>query len=745
MSKKTKRIAKGLGASALAVATIASGLSFGAASASAAPAPAGSLRTVQLISQQGPSTFNTLTAEAFNANENVQVQDVATYSTAAIAQRYGIHLTVRPTGDGRFQLLAPLDLTKNRELCLVSGSRNYDYFSYFLTCADDTGKPTPGTSLKQEQSGALRFTETGSTGKPYLTGRTFNWNRDIKTFATADAPDSSWIGLPDNLGAAYMQLEASGSFDTDIAKKATVSGTAEPDATITLKSGTTTLGTTTAAADGTYSFDVDAPNKGGALALTVTQTIDGKDGGSKDVSLDYGKAVAITGPEDQEEVPAGSTAITGSGEAGSDVQVFDNSGRTPVISTKVRSNGTWSGTATLTAGEHTLEAKQMSKGANTTSASVTVNPGEATVDFTAAGRFDAQDVTKPAVAHGSAPAGSTVILRNSVGTEIGRAVAGADDTYQITIDPTKATSGVNTFSAIVQGDAGNAKTFTLDYGMPAAPVVVTTPAQNGTVEPGTVRFAGTGQADSKIVVRGSVRQVATATVNAQGAWAGNSTVQLDKGSYNLYFDQTSKGGLKRTIQHAFTIGETAPVVTQHTVTSPSADQVLDTLTPEFRGTGHEGATITVRGSSRVVATGTVRNGQWVATTSAASPLAPGEYNLYVDQTVRGTVTGTVRVKFTVSNEAFRELTLSAPAQNANVTVLRPTFVGTATPGAQIRVGSSRTTVATATVGADGTWSATADFDLARGGTYAGLEVKQTLKSGKTSTVSSSFTADRNAQ
>ncbi|MFS0729213.1 Ig-like domain-containing protein [Curtobacterium sp. 1P10AnD] len=378
--------------------------------------------------------------------------------------------------------------------------------------------------------------------------------------------------------------------------------------------------------------------------------------------------------------------------------------------------------------------------------SVTVSAGEADVELTAAGWFDVEDETKPSVAFGAAPHGSTVVLRNSVGPEIGRAVA-KGDAYEIAIDPAKATSGVNTFGVIIEGAPGSeVRSFMLDYGRPAARVIVTRPEPGSTVKPGVVEFRGTGEPGARLVVRGSSREVASTRVGADGSWsaANAADMPLPAGKYDLYFDQVGKGGLTSTVRHAFTIGQVAPIVTPHTVTSPGAGDVLETLTPEFRGAGHEGATITVRGSSRVVATGTVVNGQWVAKTDPDAPLTPGTYNLYVDQSVRGTVTGTIRASFTVSNEAFRELTLSAPAQNENVTTLRPTFVGTATPGAEIRVGSSRTTVATATVGEDGTWRATALDDLARGGTY-NLEVKQTTKSGKVSTVSAPFTVDRNAQ
>ena len=551
--------------------------------------------------------------------------------------------------------------------------------------------------------------------------------RDSRTVAvTVDPPQAT--------------LTASGSFPSDISQRARISGVGAKGATIVIRSGGAEVGRVQAiSADGSYVWDAPAPLAGGPRAYSVSQIVGGTEAGNVPVSLDYGTAVSITSHEDQAAADAGATTFAGRGEDGSRVRVSVNGTDLPETTVE---NGVWSVTGVLVAGEHTVAVTQMSKGANTTGVTVTLNPGATEVELSAAGRFDAEDETKAAEAFGSAPTGSIVVLRNSLGQEIGRATASGDE-YVITIDPAQATSGVNAFTVVIDGAESEVRSFTLDYGLPAARVVVTTPAENGTVAPGRVAFGGTGEAGARIIVRGSSREIATTRVGADGAWSATSTTELPAGAYVLYFDQVVRGGITSTVRHAFTVGE-APIA-PFTVTSPGPDEVLDTLTPEFRGTGHEGATITARGSSRVIGSGTVQNGQWLVQTDSSAPLAPGSYNLYVDQSIGGTVVATVRVAFTVSNEAFRELTLSAPAQNEVVTTLRPTFVGTATPGAEIRVGSSRTTVATATVARDGTWRATADFDLERGGTYTGLEVKQTTPSGKTSTVSSSFTVARGAE
>ena len=740
MTNKKTRIAKGLGASALAVATLASGLSFGAsaAMATAAPADAAGAKDDQLV-----ATAQGEYRKFYGKFENVHKprEKAQWYSVNSRSPRDNLtYLTEQPSeGDAAARTDRFSELSENEwRLLRGEGGR------CFLI----------GTSVR------LAPCKESSTDKAYW------WKIDEDgRIVNAAYPDSPMSGHVDYDGpAGYRHIEVGGgstpdfgngdwlpqakldgavSFASSVDARATVSGTTEANGRVEVRRGSAVVGSGTADASGNYSISIDAPNKGGDDKLTVALVVDGADKKTIEVTAAYGAGVEITDPTNEQNV-SGQYTVRGTAQAGASVTLQMNGGEARPVT--VSANGQWSQEVTLPTGERTITATQKSKGANTTTSSVTVNPGETEVELTAAGRFDASDATKPATAFGAAPTGSTVVLRNSVGQEIGRTVA-KGDAYEIAIDPTKVTSGVNSFSVIIEGAAGDAKSFTLNYGQPAADVVVTKPAKNGTVAPGVVEFAGTGQAGSKIVVRGSVREVATATVGANGAWsaANPAGMPLSNGKYDLYFDQIGKGGLKSTVRHAFTIGETAPIVSPHTVTSPAAGAVVETLTPEFRGAGHEGATITVRGSSRVVATGTVQNGQWVAKVNADAPLAPGSYNLYVDQSIRGTVVGTIRAEFTVSNEAFRQLTLSAPAQGENVTTVRPTFVGTATPGAEIRVGSSRTTVATATVGADGTWRAEALFDLAKGGSYTGLEVKQTTKSGKTSTVSSTFTVDRNAQ
>ncbi|WP_242090275.1 Ig-like domain-containing protein [Curtobacterium sp. DN_7.5] len=707
MSSKKKRLAKGLGAGALAVATIASGLSFGAASASAATGSDEVLGTMKFLT----GTSGIVSTTSSHGEPFAKWQQ---YSTATQAAQRATTFDILPSQrPGAYEYRS-----QDSGLCIYF-STPVDYEGIPVVAESGCGNSIQGIFFK---NGSFYGEDWGWLGN-WAALATYNrtWPGAGGSSATAavgnrgQVGNTSWNDLPPLLGGV-AKLTAQGSFDTDIAKKATVSGTAEPDATITLKNGTTTLGTTTAAADGTYSFDVTAPNKGGALALTVTQTVDGKDGGSKDVSLDYGKAVAITGPEDQDEVPAGSTAITGSGEAGSDVQVFDNSGRTPVISTKVRSNGTWSGTATLTAGEHTLEAKQMSKGANTTTSTVTVNPGDGASDAQPVAldaKFDADDAYGLAVLSGTGEPNATVSFRNTTtGATISSATVDADGAYSVKIPASAIRYGVNSFTATqtVDGSTTTA-TDTLDFGAEPAAPVIQTPSAGSTINPGSISFAGTGQADTKLTVRGTNTTVAplvSTMVNAQGRWSGDSIRELRGMSYRIFAIQTVKGGLQKQTDVTFTVRASAG----QSVTLAAAFDQADQFAPAIlSGRGEPGATVRVVNTSKNNATvGTAvvgDNGQYRLTV----PVSAAQYGVNAfraTQDVNGTsTTATANLDY---GTAPAPVEITSPAQNAVVSPNGLRFSGTGQANAQITVRGTNTTnpaLASTIVRANGTWDADA--------------------------------------
>lgn len=86
-----------------------------------------------------------------------------------------------------------------------------------------------------------------------------------------------------------------------------------------------------------------------------------------------------------------------------------------------------------------------------------------------------------------------------------------------------------------------------------APIVVETPAMNGTATGPRPTFTGTGQAGATIEIRGTTRVVTTAKVESDGTWSAASNIDLARGSYALTAKQTAPGNATTEAPVRFTI------------------------------------------------------------------------------------------------------------------------------------------------------------------------------------------------
>ncbi|RLP81393.1 hypothetical protein D9V34_12270 [Mycetocola lacteus] len=161
-----------------------------------------------------------------------------------------------------------------------------------------------------------------------------------------------------------------------------------------------------------------------------------------------------------------------------------------------------------------------------------------------------------------------------------------------------------------------------------------------------------------------------------------------------------------------------------TVSGPAHGSTNTSETVKFSGTGAPGATITVAGSTRTVCTTTVREGgDWNC--DATFTLANGRYDLTVSQR-KDSVVSTTSVSFTQAVPAPSPtipVTITAPNQDSASPTARPTFAGTGTPGATVRVFGTSRTIASTTVDNEGNWQAPAQFDLGAGSYRVSIEQK----------------------
>jgi hypothetical protein len=179
-----------------------------------------------------------------------------------------------------------------------------------------------------------------------------------------------------------------------------ISGTAEPDSTVTIYNGAILIGTATADGSGNWSLSPDPTFAEGSHAITAWATDDA--GNTSDASairtitIDNTAPVAptITGPSGGADLVDSTPTISGIGESDTTIEVFD--GATLICTTTVDALGNWNCTPStpLSEGDHTLTATSTDPSGNESGPSADV---VVTID-----------TTVPSVSITSPLAGSTV-------------------------------------------------------------------------------------------------------------------------------------------------------------------------------------------------------------------------------------------------------------------------------------------------------------------------------------------------
>lgn len=337
--------------------------------------------------------------------------------------------------------------------------------------------------------------------------------------------------------AAPLTFET--AFDRDeLDTPVAASGTAHAGAEVRLfgADGAQLGKSVTAGPNGAWETTIPAPDTGGVLRVTAAQFIDGvRDTASEQTrDVDYGQAVSIATPEDGDAHRGGSVAMSGDGEPDSSIEVVevtadgeDVVGRS---SEGVLPSGRWFvDTDDLDRAEHVLRVVQHSKGGNTTTAEVTINPGES-------GRLTTVRVTGPQTVtpgvlnriSGTGEPGASYRVLNASGTEIvpGTHEVDSDGGWSFERVVTRTASKFDFVIEQTKGDQGPelSEVFSIAANEGFAPIRLETRA----VDPGEVNtFEGTGPAGASIrVLNASGTQIVpdTVTVSSEGNWTFDRVV-----------------------------------------------------------------------------------------------------------------------------------------------------------------------------------------------------------------------------
>ncbi|UWD78641.1 Ig-like domain-containing protein [Curtobacterium flaccumfaciens] len=320
--------------------------------------------------------------------------------------------------------------------------------------------------------------------------------------------------------------------------KGPITGTAEPGSTVIIRDEDgNELGRGEANDDGDFSIELDEPLNDGEHKLElIAQDKAGNESDPTDTTVDVDTeaptAPVVTSPKDLDN---GKGPISGTAEPGSTVIIRDEDGN-EIGRGEANDDGDFSIELDepLDDGEHNLELIAQDDAGNTSEETKT------TVDV------DTKAPTAPVVTSpsdladgkgpisGTAEPGSTVIIRDEDGNELGRDTADENGDFEIVLDE-PLTDGAHDLELIAQDKAGNESdptktTVDVDTEAPAAPVLE---AFDDIVD-GTGIVRGSAEPGSTVVIRDADgREIGRGTADSDGRFAFRTTVPLEPGAHLL--------------------------------------------------------------------------------------------------------------------------------------------------------------------------------------------------------------------
>ncbi|MDM7885754.1 hypothetical protein QUG92_11620 [Curtobacterium sp. RHCKG23] len=497
-----------------------------------------------------------------------------------------------------------------------------------------------------------------------------------------------------------QDVTASAKFDEDPQTVVQLGGKATPHVKVEIRRGRETVKTVSVSADGTWTAGVNAPNMTGVDTLEIAQVIRGADNGVVELPVDYGVGTEITSPEDGAALEPGSTLdLEGKSQQGALVKVFEKGKPGSILGSAEASkqDGTWDiAVKDLEDREYQLVASTVSKGYNTTTTEITINPGKSAVAKPTAEASFLSDITKKAVVSGTGVNGGEITVKNkATGETIAGPVKVVDGKWSTEIDPIGAGSHELVIEQTGVDDGTQTAETTIDYG---ASVGITGPS--GTVPPGMVTVSGTGQDGAEVTVQAGDEQVET-TVSGT-TWSADIEIPGGTSSVKITATQQSKGALS-TSSSTEVVPNGSQEATAVAITEPTDGYYTPGEVTRIAGTATPYAQVTVRSDWDTLAPVMAdRNGKW----EVWGWFGPSSsYNLVASQE---------RVDGSTSESAVFKLAPKGSSEHKEVAITTPsgfyspgetTLVrGTATPFARVDISASFGYLDTVYADQNGDWA-----------------------------------------
>ncbi len=547
--------------------------------------------------------------------------------------------------------------------------------------ATPTVDPSNGTTLSGTAEPGATVTLTDGNGNPIgqvTADGSGNWTFTPSTplpngtVVNATATDPS--GNASSPASVTVDAVAPATPVVNPSNGTTLSGTAEPGATVTLTDGNgNPIGQVTADGSGNWSFTPTTPLPNGTVVNATATDASGNTSAGSSVTVD---SVAPATPVIN---PSNGTTLSGTAEPGSSVTLTDGNGN-PIGQVTADGSGNWSFTPSTPLADGTVVNATATDPAGNTS-----GQGSTTVDGVAP-TTPTVNLSNGSSLSGTAEPGSTVILTDGNGNPIAEVTA--DGSGNWTYTPSTPIANGTVVNVVAQDAAGNSSpgaSVTVDSQAPAAPVVN---PSNGTTLSGTAEPGAT-----VTLTDGNGNPIGQVTADGSGNWTFTPSTPLPNGTV-VNATATDPSG-NASSPASVTVDAVAPATP---VVNPSNGTTLS-------GTAEPGATVTLTDGNgnpigQVTADG---SGNWSFTPTTPLP--------------NGTVVNATATDASGNTSAGSSVTVDSVAPATPV--INPsngtTLSGTAEPGSSVTLTDGNgNPIGQVTADGSGNWSFTPSTPLADG-------------------------------
>ncbi|WP_058163194.1 Ig-like domain-containing protein, partial [Pseudomonas aeruginosa] len=660
------------------------------------PLTNGETVTVVVTDPAGNSS-TPVTAEAPDFPDAPQV-NASNGSTLSGTAEAGVTLVIT---DGNGNPIGQVTADANGNWTFTPASQLPDGTVVNVVARDAAGNSSPATSITVDgvaPSAPVVEPSNGSelsgTAEPGSSVTLTDGNGNTIGQVTADA-NGNWTltpstPLPDGTVVNVVARDAAGNSSppasvtvdavapatpiVDPSNGTTLSGTAEPDSSVTLTDGNgNPIGQVTADGSGNWTFTPTTPLPNGTVVNATATDPSGNASAPASVTVD---AVAPATPVVN---PSNGTTLSGTAEPGSSVTLTDGNGA-PIGQVTADGSGNWSFTPSTALPNGTVVT------ATATDPSGNTSPGASTTVDSQAPAAPLVDPSNGTTISGSAEPGSTVTLTDGNGDPIGQVTADGSGNWSFTpITPMADGSVINASATDAAGNTSGQASVTVDGVAPATPTVNLSNGSNltGTAEPGS----------TVTLTDGNGNPIAEVTADGSGNWTYTPSTPIANGTVVNVVAQDAAGN--NSPGASVTVDSQAPAAP---VINPSNGITIS-------GSAEPGSTVTLTdGNGNSIAQVTADgSGSWTFTPS--TPLANGTV---VNATATDPTGNTSAPASTTVDSVAPAAPVVNPSNGAEIS-------GTAEPGASVTLtDGSGNPIGQATADGSGNWSFTPTTPLADG-------------------------------